>query len=121
VSIKAHVGWAMLNKHLIMYLHIRDIWSPTNLVGSMVAELDDTPPNITGVQWDSVGPPTDAHRSITWKTCSMVRWAWLDSLIVVVNCGHSWCLHGSHVSCSQVISLVRLYIHSNLRDTLKNG
>jgi hypothetical protein len=55
VSIKAHVGWAMLNKHLIMYLHIRDIWSPTNLVGSMVAELDDTPPNITGVQWDSVG------------------------------------------------------------------
>jgi hypothetical protein len=28
-----------------------------------------------------------------------------DSLIVVVNCGHSWCLRGSHVSCCQVISI----------------
>jgi hypothetical protein len=30
-----------------------------------------------------------------------------DSLIVVMNCGHSWCLHGSRVLCCQVISHVR--------------
>jgi hypothetical protein len=42
-----------------------------------------------------------------WKTCTRVRWAQLDSLIVVVNYGHSWCLHDSRVSCCQVVILVR--------------
>jgi hypothetical protein len=37
-----------------MYLHIRDLWGPTNLVVSMVTELDDTLPCFTDVQWDSV-------------------------------------------------------------------
>jgi hypothetical protein len=32
---------------------------------------------------------------------------WPDSLIIVVNCGHSWCIRGSHGSCYPVISLAR--------------
>jgi hypothetical protein len=57
-----------------------------------------------GIAW---GPPTDAHQGIARKTCTRVWWARLDSLIVVMNCGHSWCLRGSCVSCCQVISLAR--------------
>jgi hypothetical protein len=34
------------------------------------------------------GAPMDARRGIMWKTYTRVRWAWLDSLKVVVN-GHS--------------------------------
>jgi hypothetical protein len=83
------------------------LWGPTNLVALTVAELDDTPPYLTDVQWDSVGAPTDAHQGTAWKTCTRVRWAWLNSLIVVMNYGHSWCLRGSRVLCCQVISLVR--------------
>jgi hypothetical protein len=39
------------------------------------------------------GPPMNAQRDIVWKTCTTVRWSWLDSLIVVVHCGLSWGLH----------------------------
>jgi hypothetical protein len=35
------------------------------------------------------GPPIDAQ-GIAWKTCTRVRWTWLDSLIVIMNCCHSW-------------------------------
>jgi hypothetical protein len=73
----------------------------------MVAELDDTPLCLTDVHWDSGGSLTDACRGIAWTTCTRVRWIRLDSLIVVVNCGHSWCLCGSRVSWCQVISLAR--------------
>jgi hypothetical protein len=83
---------------LIMYWHTQDLLGPTNLVASIIDELDNTPPYLMDVHWDSVGPPMDAYRGITWKTCTRVRWARLNSLIVVVNYGHSWCLHGSHVS-----------------------
>jgi hypothetical protein len=37
-----------------MYWCIRDLWGPANLVALTVAELDDTPPYFTDVQWDSV-------------------------------------------------------------------
>jgi hypothetical protein len=67
------------------------------------------------------GPPTNAHRGIVWKTCTRVRWVRLDSLKVIVDCGHSWCFRGSRVSCCQVFTLARLYIDLNLRDTLGNG
>jgi hypothetical protein len=50
-----------------------------------------------------------------------VSWARLDSLIVVVNYCHFWCIRGPHVSYCQVISLARLYIDSNLRVTLRYG
>jgi hypothetical protein len=36
------------------------------------------------------GPLTDAHQGITWKTCTRVRWAWLDSLIVIANYCQMW-------------------------------
>jgi hypothetical protein len=45
-----------------------------------------------------------------WKTYTKVRWVRLNSLIVVVICGHSWCLRGSRVLCCQVISLVRFIL-----------
>jgi hypothetical protein len=73
----------------------------------MVTELDGTPLYLTddiGMVWR---PPTDARRGIAWKTCTRVRWARLDSLIVIVKGGQSCCLRGSHVSCCQVISLAR--------------
>jgi hypothetical protein len=38
-----------------MYWCIRDLWGPTNLVASTVAELDDTPPYLTDDIRDSVG------------------------------------------------------------------
>jgi hypothetical protein len=80
---------------------------PANVVASIVVELDDTPlyfMDDIGIVW---GAPTDAWRAIMWKTCTRVQWAQLNSLIVVVNCGHSCCLCGSRVLCCQVISLTR--------------
>jgi hypothetical protein len=55
VSIKDRVGWALLQQALIMYWHILDLWGPTNIVASMVTELDDTPLCLMDVHWDSVG------------------------------------------------------------------
>jgi hypothetical protein len=41
-------------------------------------------------------PPMDSPGcGITWKTCNRERWDLADSLIVVMNCGHSWCMCGS--------------------------
>jgi hypothetical protein len=77
-----------------MYWHICDLSGPANLVASTVVELDDTLPYLTDVQWDSVGATDRSTR---------VRWASLDSLIVLVDCGRSWCLCGSRVSRCQVI------------------
>jgi hypothetical protein len=37
----------------------------------------------------------------------MVRWDWLESLIVVVNCSHSWCFRDSRVLCCHVVYLAR--------------
>jgi hypothetical protein len=105
---------------LIMYWRIHNLWGPTNLVASTIAELDDTLLYFSGdigIVWR---PPTDARWRITWKTGIRVRWAWLNSLIVIVNCDHSWCLCGSRVSCCQVI-ILQGYIDSNLRDTLGYG
>jgi hypothetical protein len=44
----------LLNKHLIMYWHIQDIWCLANLVASCVTNFDDTLPRFMGVQWDSI-------------------------------------------------------------------
>jgi hypothetical protein len=73
----------------------------------MVAELNDTPPylmDVIGIVW---GPPMDAHQGIMWKTSTRVWWARLDSLIVIVNYGHSWYMCEQHMSCCQVLSLAR--------------
>jgi hypothetical protein len=54
-----------------------------------------------------MGHPWIAQRGIVWKTCTRVRWARLDFLIVIVNCCHSWCLHDLRVSCCHVVILAR--------------
>jgi hypothetical protein len=43
VSIKPHVGWVQMNKHLNVLEHTGHVESP-NLVASCVTELDDTLP-----------------------------------------------------------------------------
>jgi hypothetical protein len=99
----------------------RIFWGPANLLASMVAELDDTLPYLTGdtrySAWATHGVSTKAY---VWKTCTRVRWARLDSLTVIVNCCHSWYLRDPRVLCCQVISLARLTINSNLCNTLRN-
>jgi hypothetical protein len=40
------------------------LWGLGNLVASTVGELDNTPPYLMDVQWDSVGPPMDGHQGI---------------------------------------------------------
>jgi hypothetical protein len=84
------------------------LWGPANLLASSVAELDDTLPYLMGDTWDSAwavhGVSIEAY---AWKTCTRVRWARLDSLIVVVNCCHPWCPSGSRVLCCQVFILAR--------------
>jgi hypothetical protein len=96
-------------------------WGPTNLLASTVIELDDTLPYLMGdtrdSAWATHGVSAEAY---VWKTCTRVRWARFDSLIVVVNCCHSWCLRGPRVSCCRVISLAKLTIDSNIHDTLGN-
>jgi hypothetical protein len=90
-----------------MHWCIHDLWGHVNLVASTITELDDTLPYLQDVHGIVCGPPTDARRVIVWKTCTRVRWAWLDSLIVIMNCCHSWCLRGSCVLCCHVVSLAR--------------
>jgi hypothetical protein len=94
-------------------------WGPANILASSVAELDDTLPYLMDVgrdsAWTTHGVSTEAYM---WKTCTRVRWVWLDSLIVVMNCCPSWCPTGPCVSCCQVISLARYKIDSSLHDYL---
>jgi hypothetical protein len=63
-----------------MLMHEIDVlWAP--IIDSCVAELDDTLPHLTGVQWDSVrithGVSIEAY---TWKTALGRGWTWPDSL-----------------------------------------
>jgi hypothetical protein len=84
------------------------LWGRTNLLASTVIELDDTLPYLMGDTRDSAWAIHGVCAEVyVWKTCARVRWAWLDSLIVVVNCCHSWCLRGPRVLCCQVITLAR--------------
>jgi hypothetical protein len=89
-----------------------------NVLASSVTEFDDTLLYLMGVTRATHDVSIEAY---AWKMCTRVRWAGLDSLIVIVNYCHSWCLRGPRMSCCQVISLARLTIDSNLRDTLGNG
>jgi hypothetical protein len=58
-----------MNKHLIMYWHVQDIWSPTNLVASCVIKLDDTLSRFMDVQWDSVRATHGVSaEAFAWKT-----------------------------------------------------
>jgi hypothetical protein len=71
----------------------------------MVFELDDIPPCLMDVRRDSAWATMNVCQGIAWKTCTRMRWVCLDSLIVVVNRGRSWCLPDSQVPCCQVLLL----------------
>jgi hypothetical protein len=92
-------------------------WGPTKILASSVAEFDDTLPYLMDDRresaWATHGVPAEAY---TWKMCTRVRWSQLDSLIVVVNCCHSWCPLGPRVSCCQIIFLARCKNDSSLRE-----
>jgi hypothetical protein len=103
-----------------MYWRILDLWDSTNLVASTVAELDDTPLYFMDDIGIVFGPPMDYPARFRVEDDNTVRWAWLDSLIVIATGGHLWCLCSSCVSCCQVVTL-QGYIDSNLRDTLRYG
>jgi hypothetical protein len=90
-----------------MYWCIHDLWSPTNLVASMVRRVGLYPTIPPGCTRDSVWATHGCPSSISWKTCTRVRWTQLDSLIVVVNYYHSWCLCDLCLSCCQVVTLAR--------------
>jgi hypothetical protein len=83
VSIKAHISWALMSKHLIIYWRIRDLWGLANLVVSCVTELDNTLPRFTGVQlgsvWATHGMSAEAY---VWKTTLGWGRTWHDSLTV---------------------------------------
>jgi hypothetical protein len=53
VSIKAHIGWVRMNKHLNVLTHTGHMESP-NFVALCFKELDDTLPHFMDVKWDSV-------------------------------------------------------------------
>jgi hypothetical protein len=81
---------------------------PANLLALTVTELDDTLPHLMDDTRDSAWAiHSVSAEAYAWKTCTWVRWARLDSLIVVMNCCHSGCLRGLWVLCCQVITLAR--------------
>jgi hypothetical protein len=98
------------------------LWHPTNLVASTVAELVNTLHFLIDVHWDNVWA---THGCPSRLSCvrHALGWCmtWPDSLIVIVKGGHSWILREPGVTCCLVISLARLYIDSNLCDTLRYG
>jgi hypothetical protein len=108
VSIKDRVGWALLQQALIMYWRIWDLWGPTNLVASTVAELDNTLPRFTNVQWDSVwathGLPI---KVLMWKSALGRGRTRPDSLIVIAKGGHSCCLYTHVCRVVKLFSLAR--------------
>jgi hypothetical protein len=69
MSIKAHVDSPLLNKHLIIYWRIWDLWGLTNLVASCVTKFDDTLPRLWMIRGDSVrathGFPAEVFASKT--------------------------------------------------------
>jgi hypothetical protein len=67
------------------------------------------------------GPPTDSPVwGIVWKTYTRERCDPTRLLYHCRECGHSYCLYGSRVSCCQVI-FIGMWIDSSLRKTLGYG
>jgi hypothetical protein len=80
VSIKARVGWALLNKHLNVLTHTGHMEFP-NWVASCAAEMEAILPYLTDVKWDSVWATHSVSvEAYAWKTCTRVRWALIVSL-----------------------------------------
>jgi hypothetical protein len=91
---------------------MRHMESP-NLVASCATETKAILPNLICVQWDSAWATHDMSvDAYTRKTCTRGEVGPDRLLDRVVNCGHSWRLRGSRVSCCQVLSLARCIIDS---------
>jgi hypothetical protein len=91
-----------------MYWRIHDLWGSANLVASTVTELDDILPRLMDTNWDSVWATHGCPSRLSCGRLSLGRGRTQpDSLIVIVEGGHSWCPRGSRVSCCQVIFLAR--------------
>jgi hypothetical protein len=88
----------------------------------MVIELDDTLHRFTDNRRDSVWATHELPREVfVWKTTLGRGRTRPNSLIVIAKGGHSCCLHGSRMSCCQVIFPCKVTIDSDLRDTLGYG
>jgi hypothetical protein len=100
------------NKHWVVYLCIRDLWSPAHLVVSTVAGLDDTPLYFTDdIGW-YLGHLRTTRRGFHVEDGTRIRWT--NSLIVITKGGHSCYLHGSHVLFCQVDTLQGEYWFESL-------
>jgi hypothetical protein len=73
----------------------------------MITEADDTLSYLQDQVRIVHGPPMDARRDITWKTCTRIMWARFDSLIIIVNCYRMWGLHDRVCVMLSSCSLVR--------------
>jgi hypothetical protein len=119
MSVKDRIGWALLQQALIMYWRIRDLWGPTNLVASTVAESDDNLPRFMDVQWDSVRATHELPIKVfTWKTAlgqGRTRSRLFDS-------HHESCpfVLPPWLTCAMLSGYFpcKVYIDSNLHDTL---
>jgi hypothetical protein len=105
----AHIGWALLYKHLNVLTHTgRD-------------ELGDSLPRFIVIQWDSVQATHSVFtEAYVWKTAPGRGRTWPSLLI------RSWTVAtrgapGLRVSCCQVYTIARLTIDSNLCGTLGHG
>jgi hypothetical protein len=65
--------------------------------------------------------PRCVHCGIRVEDDTRVRWARLDSLIVIVKYWDSWCLLGLRVPCCRVFCPCKVTIYYNLRDNLGYG
>jgi hypothetical protein len=90
VSIKDHVGCALLQEALSYVLTHTGFMGSPKLSCLTVIEMDDALPRFTGVHWDSVrathGLPVEVF---TWKMALWRGRTRPDSLIVNANGGHS--------------------------------
>jgi hypothetical protein len=90
MSIKDHIGCALLQQALNYVLTHTRFMGSRKLSNLTVIELDDILPRFTGVHWDSVqvthGLPVEVF---AWKTALGRDRTRSDSLIVNVNGGHS--------------------------------
>jgi hypothetical protein len=122
VSIKDRIGWALLQQALITYWRIWDLWAPANLVPSTVAELDDTLPHFTDVQWDSVRA---THRLpikvFAWKM--VLGWGRTRSWLFDSHHERWLIVLPSWLTCAVLLGYFhcKVYIDSNLHDTLGYG
>jgi hypothetical protein len=71
------------NEHALDYVlaHI-GLWGPANLVALWVTKTEAILPYLMGVHRDSAWATHGlSAKAFTWKTCTRVGWALIDSLI----------------------------------------